>query len=134
MIALDDTPRWALGRGRPVNTALDGIVHLHFEARRESATLAPWIEPHVMRVDPLGSHALLRGVQSVRAVSEFPTSIWFATPTDGSLPLGLAHLVEDRPVGSNDQDVSSEEADRLNPPALWLRRLERGQVIVCAFA
>jgi len=129
MAALDDTPRWAIGRGHPVSSALDSIIHLHFDARKESASLTPLVQRRVMDLAPLGQHPLLHGVQSVRAVSEFPTSIWLATPTDAALPLALAHLVEAASASSN-----SDAADNSNPPALWLRRLERGQVIVCAFA
>jgi hypothetical protein len=120
LAAMDDTPRWALGRD-PLK-ALQRISGLHFETdgtqRNQTRTqqLRDWLEPHVFSFVPQGQHPLLRGVGSLYAISDLPTASWLAHPTDLGVALGIARRAD------------------LDQSVLWLKRLDRGQVIVCAFA
>jgi hypothetical protein len=71
-------------------------------------------EPKRTQFSPSGPHPLFEGVQSVLAVSEFPSSQWRAT-SDVALLLELAHERE------------------TNVPALWLLPFGEGQIIVSAY-
>ena len=71
-------------------------------------------EPERTESTPNGTHPLLRGVQSILAVSEYPSSRWQAS-SERSLVLELA---------------SNRES---GVPALWLLPYGDGQVIVSAY-
>jgi hypothetical protein len=71
-------------------------------------------KPKRSQFSPSGPHPLFEGVQSVLAVSEFPSSQWRAT-SDVALVLELA---QDRETGV---------------PALWLLQFGHGQIIVSAY-
>ena len=64
---------------------------------------------------PNGEHALLAGVNSFAAVSEYPTAQWRATSTIDSAVMELA------------RNAQSDE------PVLWLVRFGEGQIIVLAY-
>ena len=120
LAAMDDTPRWAMGRDpRP---ALARISGLHFDAdasnRDETTTqqLRDWLQPRPISFGPQGNHPLLRGVESLYAVSDLPAASWLAHPMDLTLTLGIARRPD------------------LDQSVLWLKRTGQGQIIVCAFA
>jgi hypothetical protein len=71
-------------------------------------------EPKRTESSPNGEHPLLEGVQSVLAVSEFPSSQWQASSSDGL----VLELASDHGSGA---------------PALWLSPYGNGQVIVSAY-
>jgi Domain of unknown function (DUF4350) len=120
LAAMDDTPRWALGRDP--RTALQRISGLHFEAdntkREETRTqqLRDVLAPRPISLAPQGQHPLLRGVGSLYAISDLPASSWLAHPLDMSVALGIARRPD------------------LDQSVLWLKRAGSGQIIVCAFA
>jgi hypothetical protein len=120
LAALDDTPRWALGRDP--RTALQRISGMRFDTdaskRNQTATqqVRDWLQPRPISFGPRDDHPLLRGVASLYAVSDLPADNWLAHPMDQTLALGIAQ----RP--DRDQSV------------LWLKRKGQGQIIVCAFA
>ena len=120
LAAMDDTPRWALGRDP--RKALQRVSRLQFETdaskQDQPATrqLRDWLAPHPISFGPQGDHPLLRGVASLYAVSDQPADNWLAHPMDQAVALGIA-----------------QRAD-LGQSVLWLKRAGSGQVIVCAFA
>jgi hypothetical protein len=120
LAAMDDTPRWALGRDP--QRSLQRISGLHFETdgskRNETQTqqLRDWLEPRPFSFVPQGQHPLLRGVRSLYAISDLPTASWLAHPMDLTVALGIARRPD------------------LDQSVLWLKRVARGQIIVCAFA
>jgi hypothetical protein len=120
LAAMDDTPRWSLGRDP--SKALQRISGLHFETdstkRNQTLTqqVGDWLQPHPFSFVPQGQHPLLRGVGSLYAISDMPSDSWLAHPMDMTLALGIAQ----RP--DVDQSV------------LWLKPMGQGQIIICAFA
>ena len=120
LAAMDDTPRWALGRDP--RKALQRISGLRFEtdgARRDelqTQQLRDWLQPRPISFAPQGQHPLLRGVGSLYAISELPTENWLAHPLDLTLALGIARRPD------------------LDQSVLWLKGMGRGQIIVSAFA
>jgi hypothetical protein len=120
LAAMDDTPRWALGRDpRP---ALQRVSGLRFETdgtKRDQTTaqqLRDWLQPRPIPFGPQGDHPLLRGVASLYAVSELPAENWLAHPMDLTVALGIAQRSD------------------LHQSVLWLKPMGQGQIIVCAFA
>jgi hypothetical protein len=71
--------------------------------------------PQAFHMVPNGPHPLLAGVDSVQALSEYPTSQWRAVVDEPVLLLELA------------QNRDSEQ------PVLWLRRYGDGQIVVSAY-
>jgi hypothetical protein len=120
LAAMDDTPRWALGRDPRM--ALQRISGLRFEAdktaREETKTqqLRDWLAPRPIPFGPQGDHPLLRGVASLYAISDLPAENWLAHPLDLTVALGVAQRPD------------------LYQSVLWLKRAGSGQIIVCAFA
>jgi Domain of unknown function (DUF4350) len=120
LAAMDDTPRWALGRDP--RTALQRVSGLHFEAdatkREESKAqqLRDVLAPRPILFVPQGQHPLLRGVGSLYAISDLPAADWLAHPLDMTVALGIARRPD------------------LDQSVLWLKRAGNGQIIVCAFA
>jgi hypothetical protein len=120
LAAMDDTPRWSLGRDP--RTELQRISGLRFDsdAGKRNLTapqqLREWLQPRPISFGPQGFHPLLRGVESLYAISDLPAENWVAHPADLTLALGIAQR--------RDPDQS----------VLWLKRVGVGQIIVCAFA
>lgn len=133
MAALNDTPPWAVGAPPGFLNTLARLTGLHFRPLPEKASdetsaarsirqaVQQFIEPQRGTVIPRGSHALLDGVRSVAAQSEYPASRWTASST-GALALELG----ERADAADDSDVAE--------PAIWLLRRGQGQVVVVAFA
>lgn len=72
-------------------------------------------EPEEFTLVPNGPHPLLRDVESVVAVSEYPTAKWSAYSSSADVLLELAHDAES------------------SAPVLWLLRYGDGQILVAGF-
>lgn len=114
LAALDDTPQWTLDNGVDPRAALQRASGMSFTTDGQAPSLREWLEPRPIEAVPQGEHPLLRGVQSLYAVSELPASRWRAH--DDALPLRIARW----------SDASQG--------VLWLKAYGRGQIIVCALA
>jgi hypothetical protein len=136
---LSDTPEWSFGQGggaaaflqdlksmtgltftqippaveRPVDEE-DADEQQSLSARSAVLAVTRLVEPQRTESAPNGEHPLLEGVQSVLAVSEFPSAQWQAA-SDRRVVLELA----------SDRDSKV--------PALWLTPHGDGQVIVSAY-
>jgi hypothetical protein len=131
---LSDTPEWSMGEGQDLLFSahmlqMTGLTFMQIEpktdkpekeAPQQSTTqrtvqaLTRLGEPLRLESAPNGEHPLLDGVQSILAISEFPSSSWQAA-SDRAVVLELA-------------------SDHLRGvPALWLLPFGRGQVIVSAY-
>lgn len=133
MAALNDTPPWALGASLDFLNTIARLSGLRLRPLRGNAAeetgtvqsvrevVRQLLEPGRATIAPRGAHALFDGVQSVGTRSEYPASRWIAQRT-GLLALELA----DR----TDRVEGRMEAE----PAIWLRPLGQGQVIVVTFA
>jgi hypothetical protein len=129
LAALEDTPRWTLGTGASFKDELQRLTQLSFsvlplKAGASAATAAPVREQFKelfggYQIDAIarGQHALLQGVQRLRAESELPASRWQASPDEEVVPLSIA-----------------QRADGQSEPVLWLLRAGEGQLIVCSLA
>lgn len=84
------------------------------QTRAALAGLKRLTEPQRSEVQPKGLHPLLDGVQSVLAISEYPSEQWRAVSSS-------MLIVELAQVGTSDV------------PALWLRPHGAGQIIVSAY-
>jgi uncharacterized protein DUF4350 len=125
MAALDDTPLWTLGDHQLVE-AVGRLTRLKFHVidpqpsggrtRAFNTALSGFAPPQESRIVPRGAHALLRGVHSVRVLSDLPASRWRASLMDRS---GVLQIGE---IAAN------------GDPAIWLRRQGKGQVITFAVA
>jgi len=120
LAALDDTPKWAVGAGS-LEPALSRVSDIHFQAEPRDASavaaLKEWIGPRPFTLLPVGEHPLMRGVESLQAISDLPASRWrIAYVLNPTMPLGIA-----RPAESDHG-------------AVWVRLHGRGQVILCTFA
>ncbi|HEY7639981.1 MAG TPA: DUF4350 domain-containing protein [Steroidobacteraceae bacterium] len=137
---LSDTPEWSFGEGNdPLFLQhLRAMTGLNFvqipdkeqdkeqdkekdkdkpapqKARSAVQAVTRMLEPQHVESAPNGNHPLLQGVQSIVAISEFPSSRWQAT-SDRSVVLELA------------SDHQNEV------PALWLMPYGDGQIIVSAY-
>jgi hypothetical protein len=127
--ALDDTPAWALTGGARLTNAVGRLTRLKFETidskhkddkasgskgLLQSAVSA--LQPRELEIEPVGAHALLEGVRSLRVASDLPASRWRAVPMDGSAVLQIARVADD------------------GEAAVWVKRQGRGQVITLAVA
>jgi hypothetical protein len=122
---LSDTPEWSLGEGLDATFAqhMRAMTSLTFTQMPEKEqptqqnamlALARLGEPQRSESAPNGEHPLLDGVQSILALSEFPSSRWQAS-SDRAVVLELA---SDHQSGV---------------PALWLLPYGDGQIIVSAY-
>jgi hypothetical protein len=134
LAGLSDTPDWSMGEGQDAEFMehMKTMTSLSFEqitpdvaaaksgkedettARDALRALTRLSEPVRTLSSPNGEHPLLEGVQSVLAVSEFPSAQWRAS-SDRSVVLELASTRESR------------------APALWLLPYGDGQVLVSAY-
>jgi hypothetical protein len=136
LAGLSDTPEWSMGEGLDLDfTAhMQTMTSLRFTQIAEAApgqtpgaddqqapsprstmvAMMRLVEPQRSQSAPNGTHPLLDGVQSILAVSEFPSARWRAA-SDRALVLELA----------------SDRESRV--PALWLLPWGDGQVIVSAY-
>lgn len=130
LAGLSDTPDWSMGEGRDAEFMdhMRTMTSLSFkQIERETAkpeepestrdalrAFAKLLEPVRTLVAPNGAHPLLEGVQSVLAISEFPSAEWQAS-SDRSVVLELASSRDSR------------------APALWLLPYGDGQVVVSAY-
>lgn len=137
MAALDDTPQWAVAGGEGFLHSLGRMTRIQFDShnsagsggglaqdkrRTKVADLLHALEPRQILIEPTGSHAVMDGVHSVLAVSEFPASHWLATPMDASPVLEIASRKADAKAGI--------DAD----PAVWLKPQGRGQILIFSVA
>lgn len=132
MAALNDTPPWALGAPLDFINTLTRLTGLRFRtlpqpdrdetsaARTIRRAVQQLVEPQSAVITPRGTHALLDGVRTVVAQSEYPASRWTAAAT-GPLALELG-------------DAASANGIDAAEPAIWLLRQGQGQIIVVAFA
>jgi hypothetical protein len=131
---LSDTPEWSMGEGLDLLFSahmlqMTGLTFVQIESKTEQAerdapkqsttqrtvqALTRLGEPLLIESGPNGEHPLLDGVQSILAVSEFPSSSWQAA-SDRAVVLELA--------SDHERGV----------PALWLLPFGRGQIIVSAY-
>jgi hypothetical protein len=134
---LSDTPEWSMGEGLSTGflehlNSMTGMTFTQIPAAVEppkgedknaqqgqsarDALLAVTrlAEPQRTESAPNGAHPLLEGVQSILAISEFPSAQWQAT-SDRTVLLELA----------SDHDAKV--------PALWLTPYGDGQIIVSAY-
>lgn len=137
MAALDDTPRWALVADTGFERFLEDVAGIKVAVVKAGKTdkspgavigaeslghaVARLLQPEKSLLVPNGTHPLLSGVGSVAAVSEFPASHWTAETIDNSAMLSIGLR---KPAAA---DASTE-------PALWLKRVGQGQVILSAYA
>ena len=118
--APDAAPQQGENRAAPVEeqseeTAAERRRRAIKAAQDAVAALQKLQEPLTFRMVPNGPHPLLAGVQSVQALSEYPTSQWRAESDSAELILELA------------QNGTSQE------PVLWLLNFGQGQIIVSAY-
>jgi hypothetical protein len=137
LAGLSDTPEWSMGEGLDLEFTvhMQTMTSLRFTQIAEAAAEQPagaddqqaapsprttmvammrLVEPQRSESAPNGTHPLLDGVQSILAVSEFPSARWQAS-SDRAVVLELA----------------SDHESRV--PALWLLPFGDGQVIVSAY-
>jgi hypothetical protein len=125
LAGLSDTPEWSMGEGLDPGFTehMETMTSLTFtqipdkEKPSSSNTvlaMARLAEPQRSESTPNGPHPLLDGVQSILAVSEFPSLHWQAA-SSRALVLELA----------------SDHASGV--PALWLLPYGDGQIIVSAY-
>jgi hypothetical protein len=117
--ALDDTPAWALAGGGRLAKDIGRLTRLTFETIGSKGLLqsaASAFEPRELQIEPVGAHALMEGVHSLRVVSDLPASRWRAVPMDASALLQIAQVAND------------------GEAAVWIKRQGRGQVIMLAVA
>jgi len=123
--ALDDTPAWALAGGGRLVKDVGRLTRLNFavDQEREKADPARALQsalnrltrPREIAMTPRGDHPLMRGVRSLRVISDFPASHWRATPMDASAALQIA-------------DLEGGEG------AIWVKRQGAGQIVTLAVA
>jgi hypothetical protein len=75
----------------------------------------PYDEPLRFELKPSGAHPLLEGVRTVGALSEYPTSKWYAVVRPDRLLLELAHDPES------------------GAPVLWLLRYGEGRILISGY-
>ncbi|HKU14764.1 MAG TPA: DUF4350 domain-containing protein [Steroidobacteraceae bacterium] len=130
LAGLSDTPEWSMGEGADGDFMdhMETMTGLRFTAipvapgkpaadtttQDAVLTVTRLIQPQRVESTPNGAHPLLDGVQSILAVSEFPSSRWQAS-SNRSVVLELA--------SDHDSGV----------PALWLLPYGDGQIIVSAY-
>jgi hypothetical protein len=126
LAGLSDTPEWSMGEGLDPGFTdhMRAMTSLTFTqipqkdpkpgSARPTLAAGRLPEPERTASAPNGQHPLLENVQSIRAVSEFPSLRWQAA-SDRSVVLELA----------------SDHASGV--PALWLLPYGDGQVIVSAY-
>ena len=119
LAALDDTPSWTQGSDVDL-LLLEDWVHIRFSAKRSSddtasfgSSIASLLRPLEIHLEPLGSHALLRGVREISVTSALPASHW----------VGAAHDVATLAIARRRDDGNA---------ALWLQGRSSGQILVCA--
>jgi hypothetical protein len=78
-------------------------------------SMQKYAEPQRLELKPNGAHPLLAGVNTVAALSEYPSAKWFAVVNPER---GLLELAQDPASGV---------------PVLWLLRYGEGQVLVSAY-
>lgn len=109
--ALDDTPRWAATAPGDLTSRLQRLSGLRF---RESMT-APTV-PAAPLLAPAARHPLTRGVEGLATAADLPASRWTAAPLDGGPVLVLFRRAD------------------TGAPAVWLRPLGQGAILVSAWA
>jgi hypothetical protein len=141
--ALSDTPEWSMagGASRTFLSSLQGMTGLSFtqavlpaeeqaeskpeesvESEADEEALEPQVnpfqkldQPERFEMVPSGDHPLLAAVDSVAALSEYPTAQWRASAVMSEVVLQLAH------------------DPKTNEPMMWLARYGKGQVIVVGY-
>ena len=130
MVALNDTPPWAVGASRAFLNTLARLSGLHFGPVREPGdgpevagtirqAVQQLLDPRREKIIPLGSHALLEGIDAVSTRSEYPASRW-SLRGNNTLALELARR--------------ADSDNLLAEPAMWLLSRDQGQIIVMAYA
>jgi hypothetical protein len=122
LAALDDTPRWSLGRGPGFILELQRLTRVAFSvtpenpARNDAGDLRQMLKSPDIRLEPRGAHALLADVRSVHASSDLAASRWQGTPQGHDMPFELMQRADD------------------DAPAMWLAHHGAGQMIVLMVA
>lgn len=126
LLALDDTPAWALSGTSGLLHEAGRLTRLEFSVvvpdgplptgkhQPIGARLASLVMPQSSTLEPTAESPLTQGVRSIAVTSEFPASRWRATPMDhaGVLELGKIKATGDA--------------------AIWLRAQGHGRVITFA--
>jgi len=125
LAALDDTPRWSAAASSDLHSLVQQLALVQFSPRQDSPTGAEQQARELLRqatsrdirteLHPAGVHPLLAGVSRILARSPLPSSLWHAQAMDAAPLFELAR-----------------EAD--GQGALWLRPLDRGSILVSAYA